>query len=227
MILSLLLTFLSFPAFAADAVAPTAPISASAQPKSAGSDEEKTLYALGQVLGRNLLQFYLTPQEYAAVEKGITDAALQRPSAVELETYGPKIEPLRKARMKVRADAFLSKAAKEAGAVKTESGLIYKEIKAGKGKSPKAEDKVKVHYHGTLMDGHVFDSSVERKEPAEFTLKGVIPCWTEGVQKMKVGGKARLVCPAEIAYGDRGAPPMIPGGAPLSFEIELLDIVKK
>ena len=98
-------------------------------------------------------------------------------------------------------------------------------IKPGTGPSPKATDKVKVHYHGTLTDGTVFDSSVQRKEPATFPLNGVIPCWTEGVQLMKVGGKSRLVCPADLAYGDRGAPPKIKPGATLVFEVELLEIV--
>ena len=85
----------------------------------------------------------------------------------------------------------------------------------GKGPHPKATDVVRVNYHGTLTDGNVFDSSVERGEPAEFPLNRVIPCWTEGLQKMKVGGKSQLVCPSNIAYGDRGSPPDIPGGATL------------
>ena len=100
------------------------------------------------------------------------------------------------------------------------------EIKAGTGESPSKESKVKVHYHGTLRDGSVFDSSVERKEPATFALNQVVPCWTEGVQMMKVGGKSKLVCPADLAYKDRGAPPKIKPGAALVFEVELLEIVK-
>jgi FKBP-type peptidyl-prolyl cis-trans isomerase FkpA/FKBP-type peptidyl-prolyl cis-trans isomerase FklB len=99
-------------------------------------------------------------------------------------------------------------------------------LKVGTGPSPAATDKVKVHYHGTLTDGTVFDSSVQRGEPITFPLDGVIGCWTEGVQKMKVGGKARLVCPSETAYGERGAPPRIKPGATLVFEVELLEIVK-
>jgi FKBP-type peptidyl-prolyl cis-trans isomerase FkpA len=120
--------------------------------------------------------------------------------------------------------AYLDKAASEPGAIRTASGLIYKELTPGTGPSPKATDTVKVHYRGTLVDGKVFDSSYERNEPAEFPLNQVIRCWTEGVQKMKVGGKSRLVCPANIGYGDRGSPPEIPGGATLIFEIELLGI---
>ncbi len=102
--------------------------------------------------------------------------------------------------------------------------MIYTELTPGSGPSPAATDTVKVNYRGTLMDGTEFDSSYKRNEPAEFPLNQVIPCWTEGVQKMKVGGKSRLVCPANIAYGDEGRPPVIPGGATLVFEIELLSV---
>jgi FKBP-type peptidyl-prolyl cis-trans isomerase FkpA len=119
--------------------------------------------------------------------------------------------------------AFLDQAAAEPGAVKTASGLVYRVITAGSGASPKATDTVKVHYRGTLTNGKEFDSSYGHA-PAEFPLNRVIPCWTEGVQLMKVGGKSRLVCPSNIAYGDAGAPPDIPGGATLVFEIELLGI---
>ena len=111
--------------------------------------------------------------------------------------------------------------------MKTASGLVFKTITPGTGKSPVASDLVKVHYHGTLTNGEVFDSSVKRGEPVDFALNAVIPCWTEGVQKMKVGEKARLVCPSTIAYGDQGRPPQIPGGATLVFEVELLAIKGK
>lgn len=120
--------------------------------------------------------------------------------------------------------AYLDKAAAQPGAVRTESGLVYRELRAGSGGSPKASDTVTVNYRGTLPDGTEFDSSYKRNEPAQFPLSQVIPCWTEGVQKMKVGGKAELTCPASIAYGDRGSPPVIPGGATLIFQIELLRI---
>jgi FKBP-type peptidyl-prolyl cis-trans isomerase FkpA len=120
--------------------------------------------------------------------------------------------------------AYLEKAAAMPGAVRTASGLVYRELQGGTGASPKATDVVKVHYRGTLVDGAEFDSSYKRNEPTTFPLNQVIPCWTEGVQKMKVGGKSQLVCPSSIAYGDRGSPPEIPGGATLIFEIELLGI---
>ena len=120
--------------------------------------------------------------------------------------------------------AYLDKAAAQPGAVRTASGLVYRELRAGSGESPKASDTVTVNYRGTLVDGTEFDSSYARKEPAQFPLSQVIPCWTEGVQKMKVGGKSELVCPASIAYRDRGSPPVIPGGATLIFEVELVKI---
>ena len=117
-----------------------------------------------------------------------------------------------------------AKAAKETGAVVTPSGLVYKSIKEGSGASPKATDTVKVHYRGTFPDGKEFDSSYKSGSPAEFPLNGVIKCWTEGVQMMKVGGKAKLTCPGPIAYGERGAGGVIPPNATLVFEVELLAV---
>ena len=110
--------------------------------------------------------------------------------------------------------------------IKAVAERVVKTIKEGSGPKPAATDKVKVHYQGTLTDGTVFDSSIKRGEPATFPLNGVIKCWTEGLQEVKVGGKARLVCPANIAYGDRGSPPTIKPGATLVFDVELLEIVK-
>lgn len=123
-----------------------------------------------------------------------------------------------------QADTTLAAAAKEAGASVTKSGLVYRSLQDGTGASPAASDKVKVHYKGTFPDGKEFDSSYKRNEPTEFPLNGVIPCWTEGVQLMKKGGKAKLTCPAAIAYGSRGAGGVIPPNATLVFEIELLAI---
>jgi FKBP-type peptidyl-prolyl cis-trans isomerase FkpA len=125
-----------------------------------------------------------------------------------------------------QADAAAAAAAKEAGASVTASGLVYRSLKDGSGASPAATDTVKVHYRGSFPDGREFDSSYSRNEPTEFPLNRVIPCWTEGVQKMKVGGKAKLTCPAAIAYGSRGAGSVIPPNATLQFEIELLSVKK-
>ena len=118
-------------------------------------------------------------------------------------------------------------AAKEAGATVTPSGLVYRSLKDGSGASPAASDTVKVHYRGTFADGTEFDSSYKRNAPAQFPLNGVIPCWTEGVQRMKVGGKAKLTCPAAIAYGSRGAGGVIPPNTTLQFEVELIEISKR
>ncbi|MEW5847767.1 MAG: FKBP-type peptidyl-prolyl cis-trans isomerase [Myxococcota bacterium] len=198
------------------------------------TDHDKTLYALGQVLGRDISFFGLTKEELAVVQRGLVDAATGAKSEVEMETWGPKVNELARARKtaraeqeKTRAKEYLDKAAAEKGAERTASGLIYTELTAGTGAQPTAADTVKVHYRGTLVDGTEFDSSYKRGQPAEFPLGGVIKCWTEGVAKMKVGGKARLVCPSDIAYGDRGSPPTIPGGATLIFEVELLDVKAK
>ena len=118
-------------------------------------------------------------------------------------------------------------AAKEKGAIVTPTGLVYASLREGRGANPTAADVVKVHYRGILANGTEFDSSYKRNEPAQFPLGGVIPCWTEGVQRMKVGGKAKLVCPAAIAYGQRGAGGVIPPNATLQFEVELLEIAKR
>lgn len=123
-----------------------------------------------------------------------------------------------------QTDAAITAATKEAGARVTASGLVYRSLKDGTGSSPAAIDRVKVHYKGTFPDGKEFDSSYKRNEPTEFPLNGVIPCWTEGVQLMKTGGKAKLTCPSAIAYGARGAGGVISPNATLVFEIELLAI---
>jgi FKBP-type peptidyl-prolyl cis-trans isomerase FkpA len=195
------------------------------------TDEQKAFYSLGVNINKQLSVFDMTPEELKYVQQGMSDAAAGKKLAVEPEANMQKLGQLAKARMtkaaekqKAQAKPFLEKAAAEKGAKKTASGLIYKEIKAGTGISPKANDVVKVHYTGTLIDGKEFDSSVKRGQPVEFPLGQVLPCWSEGVSLMKVGGKAKLICPSDLAYGDFGRPPLIPGGATLIFEVELLDV---
>jgi FKBP-type peptidyl-prolyl cis-trans isomerase FkpA len=121
---------------------------------------------------------------------------------------------------------FAASAAKEAGASVSPSGLVYRSLKEGTGSSPSATDTVKVNYKGVLSDGTEFDSSYKRGEPAQFPLNRVIKCWTEGVQRMKPGGKAKLTCPPAIAYGERGAGNAVPPNATLQFEIELLSVMR-
>ena len=197
---------------------------APAAPAALATDDEKTIYALGLQVYKSLAPFDLSPAELEIVKRAINDAAAGKP-AIDLNTWGPKMAALYKQRSTRAAGAFLAKAAAEPGATKTDSGIVYRQLRPGTGASPKASDTVKVNYRGTLPNGTEFDSSYKRNQPAQFPLTGVIKCWTEGVQKMKVGGKSQLVCPSDLAYGDRGMPPSIPGGATLVFEIELLDIV--
>jgi len=197
------------------------------------TEDEKTLYALGVLLSRNVQPFGFSASELAMVQAGLADGAQGKVAIDNPDGYVPKLQELQQTRAAAGAEkekasgaAFLARAAAEKGATKTASGIVITTLTAGTGASPTAQDIVKVHYEGTLVDGKVFDSSIERKEPATFPLTGVIPCWTEAVQLMKVGGKSKVVCPSNLAYGDAGRPPKIPGGATLIFQVELLDIVK-
>ena len=217
-IIAAILTLLAVPVFAADT------------PK---TEDQKTIYAIGVALARQLAVFNLTPAEFELVQQGFADSAPGKQPAVNFENYGKQVQELAQTRRAVQgaklaaaSKEYLEKAAHEKGAVKTDSGLVYLSLKDGSGISPTETDKVKVHYRGTLVDGQEFDSSYKRNQPAEFPLNGVIKCWTEGLQKMKPGGKARLVCPPAIAYGEKGAGAVIPPNATLIFEVELLDILK-
>lgn len=201
------------------------------QASSPKTEDEKAFYALGVKLSQQLYIFDLTPEELKYVQLGMADAAAGRKLVAEPEANMQKLNQLAKDRMsktaekqKALAKPFLEKAATEKDARKTASGLIYTEIKAGTGAQPNAASVVKVNYVGTLIDGKEFDSSAKLGQSVEFPLGQVVPCWVEGVGMMKVGGKAKLVCPSEIAYGDRGRPPIIPGGATLIFEVELLEV---
>jgi FKBP-type peptidyl-prolyl cis-trans isomerase FkpA len=197
------------------------------------SDEQKTLYAVGASLAKSLAVFSFSESEFNEVLKGLTETVAGKKADFDTSAYNGKIQELAKVRRKIQGERqaaagreFLDKAAKEVGAVKTDSGIVYIPVTEGKGDSPLANDIVKVNYRGNLPDGKEFDSSYKRGRPLEFKLSDVIKCWTEGVQKMKVGGKARLVCPANLAYGDNGAGEMILPGATLAFEIELLEVKK-
>jgi FKBP-type peptidyl-prolyl cis-trans isomerase FkpA len=197
------------------------------------TDEEKTIYAMGVMLGSNVKSMGLTPQQLDVLNRGIMDSASGKTPLVEPQTMQSQIQEFARSRAaagaqveKEKSKAFLAEAEKESGATKTPTGMIIKTLTPGTGETPKVTDTVKVHYKGTLTDGTPFDSSIERGQPAEFPLTGVISCWTEALQKMKVGEKVKLVCPSELAYGDQGRPPRIPGGATLVFEVELLEIKK-
>ena len=196
------------------------------------SELDKTLYALGLILGRNLDAFDLSPRELALVQRGLADQAAGALALVRLDDYGPKVNELRKQRLDAqlaaegqRSAALLAREAAEPGAVRLPSGVVYRSLVAGGGRSPKASDRVEVNYTGTLADGREFDSNATRGGPAVFALGGVIACWTEGLQKMKIGERAILVCPAALAYGDKGRPPTIRGGAALRYDVELVGIL--
>jgi FKBP-type peptidyl-prolyl cis-trans isomerase FkpA len=206
-----------------------APIAARAQ--ALKTDDEKTLYAIGYITGGRVQFLRLKPAEVKFVEQGFHDAATGAKAKVELESRQEQINKFAQARSNAAADKekatakeYLAKAEKEKGAQKLPSGLVFRTLRPGNGPSPKETDKVKVNYEGRLINGTVFDSSYKRGQPAEFPLNGVIKCWTEGVQKMHVGEEAELTCPSDIAYGDHGHPPTIPGGATLVFKVELLGI---
>jgi FKBP-type peptidyl-prolyl cis-trans isomerase len=201
----------------------------SPNPHGAKPDDQKTLYGVGLAIARSLEAFALSPTEVDQVVKGLRDGATGKAKTEidpALQMAINELATSRSANREKDAGApYLAKMAKDPKAKKTPSGAIVIPEKEGTGASPKETDKVKVNYTGTLVGGKVFDSS-QGRGPAEFPLNQVIKCWTEAVQTMKVGGKAKVVCPAAIAYGERGHPPVIPGNAVLTFEIELLDIVK-
>jgi FKBP-type peptidyl-prolyl cis-trans isomerase FkpA len=194
------------------------------------TEEQKTLYSIGHTVMRSLAVFDLTPAEFEIVRQGLADAYAGKKPDFETAAYGQQVQELAKVRRKAAGDRqaeagrqFLDKAAGEPGAVKTESGMVYLALAEGNGGSPKAQDIVTVNYRGTTVEGREFDSSYKRGKPLEFKLSDVIRCWTEGVQKMKPGGKAKLVCPPQLAYGEKGAGDQILPGATLAFEVELVD----
>lgn len=198
------------------------------------TEEQKTLYAVGQIVAKQLSVFTLTAEELEWVVAGAKDGVTGEKPAIDQSQYNDKVQELAKKRRSATAEkqaaankAYLETAAKEKGAIKSDSGLIFFNVKEGTGESPKGTDTVKVHYKGTLVDGREFDSSFKRGKPVELPLGNVIKCWTEGVQKMKPGGKAKLVCPSTIAYGENGAGEMILPGATLLFDIELIEVLKK
>jgi FKBP-type peptidyl-prolyl cis-trans isomerase FkpA len=218
-ITAILITLIAAPAIAGETAKPA---------------ERNTLYAVGLTVAHQLSVFNLTPAELEIVKQGFTDGVSGKTPEVELRDYHEKIQELARDRRKAEGDRlaaanqdFLAHAAEEKGAVNTPSGLIFFPLQEGNGASPGPDDKVVVKYRGTLADGKEVDSSDKGGKPAEFRLTGVIRCWSEGLQMMKAGGKAKLVCPSRLAYGERGKGYDILPGAPLVFEIELVDVKKQ
>jgi FKBP-type peptidyl-prolyl cis-trans isomerase FkpA len=178
---------------------------------------------MGVVAADSFRVFQLTPAELAVVERGLADALAGRPLAVDMKTYGPKVSQLAAQRTEAASRVALARWSQEKGAVTTPSGLVYVPSVEGKGRAIGPDDVVKLHYEARLADGKVVDSSRKKGEPVEVHLPRAIKCWGEGLQKMKVGGRATLACPAALAYGDRGMAPSIPGGALLVFDVEVVD----
>ncbi len=196
------------------------------------ADDEKTFYAVGLNIARDLAIFDASPAEFEAVQRGLSDGFKGKP-AVDVAEYTKKIQELalvrRKALGKRLAEgnkAFLENAANAKGAVKTPSGLVYMSLSEGSGATPKTGDTVKVHYRAMLADGREFGNTYKSKEPIDIALTkdGVIKCWSEGLQMMKAGGKARWVCPPELAYGETGVGDTILPYATLVFEVQLLEV---
>jgi FKBP-type peptidyl-prolyl cis-trans isomerase FkpA len=214
------------------AVASAASTARAADPAAPSTEDEKIVYAIAYKSAKNLDALALKPEEVEVFVNAMRDSMTGKTAPIDVETYAGKVQIFAEGRAteaakveKAASADFLAKEAAAAGATKSATGLIKRVTKQGTGPSPKLTDTVKVHYHGTLRDGEVFDSSVNRGEPAEFPLNRVIPCWTEAVQTMKVGEKAHITCPSDLAYGDHGHPPKIKGGATLAFDVELIEIV--
>ena len=197
------------------------------------TEEQKAFYFLGENLSRNLEVLDLTAEELAYIQRGMADALLAEPLELDSAVYGQAINEIAQQRSVARAEReavaaqiHIDKMAAEEGAVTTESGIVILTMVEGTGEQPTQESMVKAHYHGTLRDGIVFDSSVDRGQPFTARLTNVITCWREAISTMKVGGKSKITCPPELAYGTRGSG-KIPGGAALTFEVELLEVVEQ
>lgn len=197
------------------------------------TEEQQMLYALGAALANNLRELELSVEDKRLVLEGFEDAVSDVPARVDVASFIPRIQGLRERRLtaaivtrREEGDKFLAQASTQPGAVKTPSGLVIRDLTVGAGRQPAEHDIVTVHYEGSLPGGRVVDSSLKRGKPIEFRVNGVISCWKEALMMMRVGGKSRVVCPPDLAYGDGGSPPVIPPGATLTFDIELLDVAK-
>jgi FKBP-type peptidyl-prolyl cis-trans isomerase len=202
------------------------------KPKAAPSDvelktqQDRVSYGIGRSIGDNIKSDGLEV-DVKMLARGITDALAGLESPQTMEEFEAAFLAMRKelqAQVVVKNKKFLEENGKKEGVKTTESGLQYQVLRAGKGKKPTATDSVKAHYHGTFINGKVFDSSVDREEPAVFPLNRVIPGWTEGLQLMQVGAKYRFWIPSDLAYGPDGRPG-IAANSVLVFEVELLDVI--
>ncbi len=224
------LVLMSFILAAAPVFAADAPAAVSKDPLK--TDDERAIYTIGFLMGRNVASFSLTPAEVKTIQAGLGDAILGKQPKVDVRFYQPRVNELLSKRLegaaakeKEKGRAYTEKFVKESKPRAIPGGGWYLETKAGAGPIPSPTDTIKAHYRGATTEGVEFDSSYSRGAPTEFALNAVIPCWTNGISMMKVGGKAKLVCPSDVAYGDPGRPGIKPG-ATLVFEVELVEIVK-
>ena len=193
---------------------------------------DRVLYAIGVRAAKELHAYALQPAEIDLVQRGMRDALLEREILVNESAYDTKLnnfryvrQPVAVAREEKAAEAFLARVAAEEGALVTEAGFVMFELRRGSGPQPRGDSVVRVHFHGRLRDGTVWDSSVDRGQPRQVQLSRMFPCWRAGLRRMRVGGRSRIVCPAELAFGSEGTP-RVPGGAAVDFEVELLAIVR-
>ena len=221
-----LLLLCAVPAGAFAAAAPTTS-------KPPMSDDDKVIFAVGEILSGSVKPFAFSEHEMQLVREGFDAGLHGKKTGVDADSYRTKIQTLLTGRVakgvaasKAAGQAYRDKAAAAKGATTTASGIIITTVQAGTGPSPTADDTVKVQYEGKLIDGTIFDSSKQHGQPLTFKVSGVVPCWTEALQHMSVGAKIKLVCPPDLAYGDRGSPPQIPGGSTLLFDVELMAIDK-
>ena len=191
----------------------------------AADNDSAQMHALGLLLSRQLGSFQLSDRELRAVLAGISDGVHHPETVKTAQRYVAQLQALERTRGQAQAQHFLSKVSALPHARTTSSGLVFIPMQAGTGPNPKIGDQVRVQYTGRLADGTVFDSSAQHGGAVNFPLGHVIPCWDEGLQLMKVGGSARIVCPAKLAYGDRGVGDVIKPGATLDFEVHLLGVL--
>jgi FKBP-type peptidyl-prolyl cis-trans isomerase FkpA len=197
------------------------------------TEDDKVVFAVGEILSGSVKPFAFTEHEMQLVQQGFEAGMHGKKTGVDADSYRPQIQTLLTSRVtkgvataKAAGQTYRSQASAAKGATTTPSGLIMTTLQAGSGPSPTPDDSVKVQYEGRLIDGTVFDSSKQHGQPMTFKVSGVVPCWSEALQHMSVGAKAKLVCPPELAYGDRGSPPQIPGGSTLVFDVELMAVEK-
>ena len=229
--LALLAAHLAGPAAAASPAPAAGPGAAPTRSAAPLAGDQRALYAAGLMLAGSLEVFSLSEADLAVVLQAVKDGVAGAPALqlddetrLAVQALARQRRAARTDQLKAAGDAYRARAAAAPGAVKTGSGLVFRSLSDGTGAAPGAADTVKVRYTGTLVDGKVFDATGAGGEPASFKLDGVVPCWGEGLQRMRAGGRARLVCPPSLAYGDRGVPGEIPAGATLDFEVELVAV---